>query len=142
MDSSHTCQYFLKFIITNFAQCAPTSQTQAFSIPGILSMLDFTCVGSGIDRKALDDTCIFLLYKALHREGKCKHWKQSYHSLHFSVIYFYCPYVQYFMVERQVHGSVKIKEDKKHSRGSTLLESPNGLTKIREINESNQLLTQ
>lgn len=98
-------------------------------------MLDFTCVGLGIDRKALDDVYNFPRYKALHRESKCK--KQSDHSLHFSVIYFYCPYVQYFMVERQVHGSVKIKDDKKHSQGSTLLESPNGLIKIRKINESN-----
>lgn len=98
-------------------------------------MLDFTCMDSCIDRKVLDDVCVIPLYKALHGEDKCKHWKQSDYTLHFSVIYFFCPYVQYFMAERQVHRSVKIKDDKKHSQGSTLLESPNGLTKIREINE-------
>lgn len=53
------------------------------------------------------------------------------------VTHFYYPYVQYFMVEHQVHGSVKIKDDKKHSQGRTLLESPCGLTKVRKINESN-----
>lgn len=46
-------------------------------------MLDFTCVGSGIDRQALDAIFIFPLYKALHREGKFQHWKQSDHSRRF-----------------------------------------------------------